>query len=255
MSASRDVDATALPLGPGVRVVRSHGCGLLALDKPAGVLSHPNIPAEEARSLLTARYDERDQSFIWSDEAGAEQRVWLLHRLDSATSGLVLVARRLATANAVRAAFESRSVDKRYVAIVFGHPRERQAQWRDAIDVRREGDALRASPKGGTPAETRMRRVRLIPGPPALAAIELEPLTGRTHQLRVQCARRHLPILGDQNYGDFKRNRELARRLGTDRLFLHARRLELEFSVDGARVHFTAESALPGEFHRFLDPA
>lgn len=245
-----------VPWGPGVRGLASHACGLIALEKPAGVLSHPNAASEEERALLRAHYDATAQCFQWTDGGGAERRVWLLHRLDSATSGLVLVATREATARAVRDAFEHHRVHKHYVAVVLGHPRDRQAVWRDTIDVRREDGVVRASSRGGgAPAETRMRRVRLIPGPPALSVIELEPLTGRTHQLRVQCARRQLPILGDQNYGDFKRNRELARRFGTDRLFLHARRVELEFALDGARVRFEAESLLPPEFQPFTGAA
>jgi 23S rRNA-/tRNA-specific pseudouridylate synthase len=103
---------------------------------------------------------------------------------------------------------------------------------------------------GGLRAEAAMRVLRLLPGPPALAVLELEPHTGRTHQLRHQCAERRLPILGDQNYGNFRLNRELARKLGTDRLFLHARTVELEFALGRERVRFTAESAVPEEFTR-----
>jgi len=252
VSAPAGFDWGRAPLGPGVRLLRAHASGLAALEKPAGVLSHPNEAGEEPRSLLTARYDAKEQCFVWTGDDAREHRVWLLHRLDSATSGLVLVATRAGTAAAVREAFELRRVHKRYVAVVLGHPREKQARWRDAIEVRREAGAVRASARGGAPAETAMRCLRPIPGPPALAVIELEPLTGRTHQLRVQCARRHLPILGDQNYGDFRRNRELARRFGTERLFLHAREVELEFPLDGGRVRFTAESPLPAEFQAFL---
>lgn len=241
------------PLGPGVRIIRVQRCGLVALDKPAGVLAHPNSAADVPRALLAAAYDERAQCFSWVDAGGLTRRAWLLHRLDSATSGVVLLATRESVADAVRAAFERRLVHKRYLAIVFGHPRERRAEWRDAIDVRHEHGTVRASTRGGAPAETTMTCVRAIPGPPALSVLELEPHTGRTHQLRVQCARRHLPILGDQNYGDFRRNREFARRLGTDRLFLHARHIDLEFTIDGGRVRFEAESAVPQEFQAFLN--
>jgi hypothetical protein len=97
------LDWSAAPLGPGVRILRTHPCGLAALEKPAGVLSHPNGPADEARALLAARYDERVQCFTWKDAAGAEHRAWLLHRLDSATSGVVLLANRERVADAVRA--------------------------------------------------------------------------------------------------------------------------------------------------------
>ncbi len=245
-------DWTAAPLGPEVRVIRIHPCGIAALEKPAGVLSHPNSAGDAPRAVLTTGYDDRAQCFTWTDGEGIARRAWLLHRLDSATSGVVLLATREAVAEAVRAAFEKRLVRKRYIAIVFGHPRDRRTEWRDAIEIRHERGTVRASTRGGAPAETTMTCVRAIPGPPALSVLELEPHTGRTHQLRVQCARRHLPILGDQTYGDFRRNREFARRLGTDRLFLHARQVELEFAIDGGVVRFSAESPLPSEFQTFL---
>ncbi len=255
MSAARPIDWSRLPLGPGVKVLRRHACGLAALEKPAGILSHPNEAGDQPRSLLAARYHESDQYFeIPAPEAGARAgRIWLLHRLDGATSGVILVASAAAVAAAVRTAFEGRNVRKRYVAIALGHLREKRALWRDHMQARRAGGAVRAAERGGALAETAVRSIRLIPGPPALTALELEPRTGRTHQLRFQCARRKLPILGDQNYGNFRMNRELARRFGTDRLFLHAQHIELAFALpSGARIRFEAEAPPPREFNMFL---
>lgn len=249
------IDWRSVPLGPGVEVLAVHPCGLAALGKPAGVLSHPNRPGEEKRSLLAAPYDAGAQFFHWPGSDGVEARVWLLHRLDSATSGVVLVAAGADIAQAVRAVFEQRGVHKLYLALVLGHLREKRAQWRDAMEVRRGGGTVRAREDGGLRAETSVRCLRLIPGPPALSLLELEPHTGRTHQLRHQCARRRLPIVGDQTYGNFRLNRDLARRLGTDRLFLHARSVKLEFTLpSGVRVAFAASSAVPEEFRPFLGP-
>jgi 23S rRNA-/tRNA-specific pseudouridylate synthase len=246
-----------------VEILRTHPCGLAALYKPPDILAHPNRAADRARALLTAAFDADDESFSWTDAAtGATHRVWLLHRLDAATSGVVLVAARADTAAAVRDAFAQRRVQKRYLAVVLGHPRERRAVWRDQMQVRKgdradpgQGRGARAQTAirgGGMTAEAEMRVMRLIPGPPALAVIELEPHTGRTHQLRHQCAKRRLPILGDQTYGNFRLNRELARRLGTDRLFLHAQAASLDVTIGRSRVRFTAESAAPAEFTALL---
>jgi 23S rRNA-/tRNA-specific pseudouridylate synthase len=235
-----------------VEVIAAHPCGLAALAKPDGLLSHPNRPGEEARSLVAAGYDEAARCFTWLDASGQPRRVWLLHRLDSATSGVVLVAAREEVARAVRAAFEQRAVRKRYLALVFGHPRARSALWRDAMDVERSEGRVRAADTGRLEAETAMRCLRLVPGPPAMAMIGLEPRTGRTHQLRHQCARRHLPIVGDQTYGDFKANREFARRAGTDRLFLHASSVAMKITVAGAVVKFSAEAPAPPEFAAWL---
>lgn len=252
MTAAVAIDWQRVPLGRNVTVLRTHACGLAALAKPAGVLSHPNRAGDAPRSLLAAEYDVENECFVWNTADGAGQRVWLLHRLDSATSGVVLVAAREAIAAAVREAFAQRRVHKRYLALVLGHPRENEAVWRDAMEVRRERGVARArsaAASSGLPAETAMRVVRRLPGPPALTLLELEPRTGRTHQLRHQCARRHLPIVGDQTYGNFRLNRELARRFATERLFLHASRVELTFAPRGGEsVSFAAEAPLPPEF-------
>jgi 23S rRNA-/tRNA-specific pseudouridylate synthase len=77
-----------------------------------------------------------------------------------------------------------------------------------------------------------------------LALLQLEPATGRSHQLRVQCARRHLPIVGDATYGDFRANRDYARHSGQKRLFLHSHETSLPL---GPRT-FTARAELPAGF-------
>ena len=83
---------------------------------------------------------------------------------------------------------------------------------------------------------------------PPLSLIQLEPKTGRSHQLRVQCAQRHLPIVGDATYGDFRLNRAFAKTTGEKRLFLHSARTCFEFEWQGRRHRFNAEAPVPTEF-------
>ena len=92
-----------LPLGAGVQLLVRDENGLAAFDKPAGVLSHPNGSEDEPRALLTCRYDKEKQFFTWRAADGAERRLWLLNRLDSATSGVILTAGSEKLALAVRA--------------------------------------------------------------------------------------------------------------------------------------------------------
>lgn len=239
-----------LPLNAGVRVAKNDANGLAALDKPAGVMSHPNSANDRGRALVTAPYDAENECYLLpGGEAGeSPRRLWLLNRLDSATSGAILVAADPEVAAAVKGRFQQRQVAKTYLALVFGHFRPAREIWRDRMAVTRSGPRVRASDDGGLGAETHVRRIRLIPGPPALTLLELEPKTGRTHQLRHQCARRHLPIVGDQNYGDFRLNREFARRVGTKRLFLHSHTIALDYELAGRRFTFKAEAPLPAEF-------
>jgi len=83
-----------------------------------------------------------------------------------------------------------------------------------------------------------------------LSLLEIDLITGKTHQIRVQCASRHHPIVGDDVYGDFELNRKLRKALGIKRLCLHAARLEMKHpvTVETLRV----EAAVPGEMARFL---
>jgi 23S rRNA-/tRNA-specific pseudouridylate synthase len=145
--------------------------------------------------------------------------VWLLHRLDAGPSGVILVADQETTAEEVKQAFAEHRVKKTYVALVFGWPKESEAVWRDRIEVTKEGGRARGKAGAGIWAEARMRvREKLQGKSGPMALLELQPKTGRTHQLRIQCANRGLPIVGDRTYGDFQKNRALK----TDVLFLHA---------------------------------
>ncbi len=244
---------SAVPLGRGVEFIARDGCGVAALAKPAGVLSHPNTSRETARSLLQADYAEDEECYHWPGAGGAVHRLWLLNRLDSATSGVILAAGGGELARESRGQFRRRQVAKLYVALVLGVPRLPVEVWRDVVAVERQGGRLRTvAGRGRVPAESRMTLLQTGAGATPCALIQLEPRTGRSHQLRVQCARRGLPIAGDQTYGDFRANREFARRTGIKRLCLHS--LETSFSYEHAgRTHaFSARAPLPPEFDRAL---
>jgi 23S rRNA-/tRNA-specific pseudouridylate synthase len=240
-----------LPLVAGVEVLGHDGNGLGALSKPAGVLSHPNERGKDrGRALLDAEYDLEAECFVWADAAsGAERRLWLLNRLDSATSGVILVAADGKLADDVKAQFQRKAVAKTYVALVFGTPRVLREVWRDRLAVERKGGVVRSGTAGGhIPAESECRVLRAVRGPQPLALLELKPHTGRTHQLRVQCAKRQLPIVGDQTYGDFRRNREFAKSTRTKRLFLHSLETLVRYQWAGRQWNFSARAALPVEF-------
>lgn len=268
---------STLPLGRAVTIVARDDNGLVAFDKPAGVLSHPNEAGDERRSLLQARYVFKGEFFEWgeADERGARgdagkgrvaptplRRLWLLNRLDSATSGVILAAASAELAAEIRAHFKRKQVRKIYSALVFGSPRHDTEPWRDRLAVEKRGGRIRtaagvvgAAREGHVPAESTMtvvRRNREGEGEPRLTLIRLEPRTGRSHQLRVQCAKRSLPIVGDQTYGDFARNRAFAKATGAKRLFLHSQETEFEYEYRGKRCRFGATAALPEEFEKFL---
>lgn len=254
MSAPAESFWATLPLGRDVTLLARDANGLAAFNKPAGVLSHPNAPGEEPRSLLDARYALDGEVFEWTPAGGGKpQRLWLLNRLDSATSGVILAAASEQLATEIRAQFKRKQVRKIYQALVFGKPRQPMELWRDLLSVEKRGGQVRsAAVAGHIPAESRMVVVRAGRRDSPVSLIRLEPRTGRSHQLRVQCAKRHLPIVGDQTYGDFPRNREFAKTAGTKRLFLHSMETTFDYEFGGRRFSFSARAPVPETFEKFL---
>ncbi len=254
MSGASDDFWAGLPLGRGVALLARDANGLAAFSKPAGVLSHPNTEADRPRSLLTVPYTMDGECFEWTAPGAAVPRkLWLLNRLDSATSGVILAADTAELAAAIRAHFKRKQVRKVYHALVFGAPRQPMELWRDLLAVEKRGGQIRtAAHAGHVPAECRMTVIRAGRGDPRLTLIKLEPRTGRSHQLRVQCAKRGLPIVGDQTYGDFARNRVFAKAAGTKRLFLHSLETAFDYEWGGKQFHFAARAPLPAEFEQNL---
>lgn len=246
-----------LPFGPGVRLVAAHPCGLAVLEKPAGVRSHPNDRRPDRQALLTTEYDQGSESFLWGAAAeGGTRSVFLLNRLDSPTSGLIAVACHSAVAVAVRALFAARQVEKVYQAIVRGRPVSSRETWTDSFGVDRKGGVLRSGcGRGSGKALTEVRLVDSRKRALVLSRLELRPRTGLTHQLRVQCANRGLPIIGDGTYGDFRLNRELLRRPRVNRLYLHAQILRIPVPGGGRGEFLEAESPLPEAFADLLNSA
>jgi 23S rRNA-/tRNA-specific pseudouridylate synthase len=239
----------SLPLGRAVHLVAKDENGVVAFAKPAGVLSHPNTPSDEARALLTCAYEHERECFAWrSADSAAVRRLWLLNRLDSATSGVILAASDEALARTIKGNFAHRHINKIYQALVFGSPRIPKEVWRDRLAVDKRGGMIRSGVAGNIPAEAYFSVLQRKEGPSPLALVQLDPKTGRSHQLRVQCARRGLPIIGDQTYGDFRRNREFARQTGIKRLFLHSLRTSFSYFASGRSFSFTASAPLPDEF-------
>lgn len=240
------VDVNSLPFGKGVRIAARDENGLMAVDKPAGILSHPNRKGESKRCLLNATYNEEHQAYELEDGPGEKALAYLLNRLDSATSGLLLITTNVHVRDLIRDAFERKRVGKIYEALVFGVAvRGGGSLWRDRLSVSKLEGGLRASFGGGITAETKLLKSRPIPGIPAMSLLTLSPLTGRTHQLRIQTSKRGLPIVGDRTYGDFSKNKQIAKSKGLKRLCLHCTETTVEYVFKGKKFHFKARSKRP----------
>lgn len=210
-------DARAeLPPALAMPAILHEDAHLLAVAKPAGLVTHPAY--KHPNGTLC------DVVFVRQAERG-EDRPWLLHRLDRETSGVVLFAKTTLARRALVRQFERRSVRKLYLAITHGTPRDLEGEideplTRDPTDRRRV-----IVDSSGQSAQTRFR-VLATAGDYALIAAE--PLTGRTHQIRAHLAHVGAPIAGDATYHTRPDYADAA-----ERAMLHAYRLDARYPGSG----------------------
>jgi 23S rRNA pseudouridine955/2504/2580 synthase len=207
---------------------------LWVLDKPAGLLSHPNPPADRAtNAIFRAPYDLGRELYRFAVAGGPQVQVHLIHRLDQETSGLIVCAFRQEAAALLKEALYHHGVEKEYRALVLGIPRSSRGEWTDRLEKTSRGGKASVTTRPGEPnAATLYSVVERFEGADA-ALLSLRPETGRTHQLRVQAASRGHPIAGDDRYGDFGANRFLAAQAGLKHMFLHAIRIEFRHPATG----------------------
>jgi len=214
---------------------------LVAVHKPSGLLVH--------RSDLD-RHETRFAVQMLRDQLG--RRVWPLHRLDKGTSGVLLFALDADTARRAMAQFEAGAVGKRYLAVVRGWPAEAglvdHALVPDAADRAWLGSKTGAAAQ---PALTRYRRLATVELPCQVdrysssryALVELEPLTGRRHQLRRHMKHIAHPIVGDSSHGKGRHNRLFQELFGCHRLLLAATEMRLIHPVSGEPLSLLAPLA------------
>lgn len=200
---------------------------LLAFDKPSGLLSVPGR-GEDKQDCLSARVQAMYPEAL------------IVHRLDQATSGLVLMARGLEMQQRLNRAFEQREVHKRYVAVVSGLCGSVGDDWH-TIDLPIVVDWPRRPLRiiDATVGKSSVTRWRCVTqdAEAGTSRLELEPVTGRSHQLRVHLQAIGHAILGDALYADG------AALAGSRRLLLHARTLRLTHPATGEPLHL--ESPCP----------
>jgi len=207
---------------------------VIVVDKAAGLTVHP-APGHATGTLVNALLALVPELA----EVGERLRPGIVHRLDRDTSGLLVVARNeRARADLVRQ-LKQREVSKTYLALVRGVPKPPQGTIEAPIGRHPRNRKKMAVVAGGREAETRYRLREEIDG---MSLLEVEPVTGRTHQIRVHLAATGHPVIGDAVYG--KRS-EIA-----GRQFLHAWRLAFDLPSSGRRVEF--ESPLPADLRAAL---
>lgn len=210
---------------------------LLVVDKPSGIAVHGGSGV--SFGVIESLRAERPQAKLLE----------LAHRLDRDTSGLLIVAKKRSALVTLHRMLREGEVEKVYVALVQGRwtggPRELRERLHKFVTA--GGERRVAVHEGGQAAATRVKPIAVTA---ECSLLELRLLTGRTHQIRVHLAHAGHPVVGDDKYGDFALNREMAKR-GLKRLQLHARRLAFAHPATGAALRL--EARLPEDMRQFVE--
>jgi 23S rRNA pseudouridine1911/1915/1917 synthase len=180
------------PLTPRILLEDNH---CLALNKPAPLLTQsasPDIPSLEAaaRDYLRAKYHKTGRVYLG-----------VPHRLDRPVTGVLLLARSTKAAQRLTEQFQQRQVTKRYLALVEGDVQPDEGEWTDWL-LKATGEARAECVSAETPgAKSAVLSYRVKKRFAGYTLLEVEPKTGRSHQIRVQAASRGWPVLGDALYG------------------------------------------------------
>jgi 23S rRNA pseudouridine1911/1915/1917 synthase len=237
--ATLEVDLPSVERAPAAEPALVEGLGIVyedddivVVDKPVGVAAHPS-PGWEGTTVIggLAAAGHRVST------SGAEERQGVVHRLDVGTSGLMVVAKSERAYTVLKDAFRERTVDKRYHALVQGHPDPMTGTVDAPIDRHPTSAYKFAVVAGGRDSVTHYDTIEAFRHA-TLLDIKLE--TGRTHQIRVHMAALKHPCVGDLTYGA---DPTLSKKLGLGRQWLHAVKLSFAHPDDGRWVEFESPYA------------
>jgi len=232
MIRPKGMAAPETKLASGIRI-RHEDTDIIVIEKPAGLLSIASASEEEktAYAFLT--------NHVRVGNPRGRERVWVVHRLDRETSGVMIFAKNEAAKTALQSDWET--VEKKYLAVVEGAPRHDSGTYDSLLD---ESNPLKVYPANGTGPETRhaVTHYRVTKKGKATTLVELTLETGRRHQIRVQLAEDGCPIVGDKKYG--------AHTNPIKRIALHA--TSLRFIHPATRKEMRFDSPLPGDLGRLV---
>jgi 23S rRNA pseudouridine1911/1915/1917 synthase len=229
----KSVQAEAIPLE-----IIYEDADLVAINKPAGMVVHP-AHGNETGTLVNAALSH------WPEmrRVTGEERAGIVHRLDKDTSGVIVLAKTNEALKSLQAQFKARTTSKRYVALVEGIPASSTGIIEASIGRDPRQRKRMAVIKKGRPSVTRYTVIETFQNH---ALLDVDLLTGRTHQIRVHLTWLGHPVAGDRVYGHRKPSIPLK-----DRVFLHAAQLQVDSPSTGQRLTFDAP--LPDELSHILD--
>lgn len=249
--SERAEEKAANPAPPREFPVVFEDDAFLAIDKPAGIAVHGGSGV--SFGVIEQMRQARPQARLLE----------LVHRLDRETSGLLLIAKKKSALKALQDQFRERETGKTYLALVKGvwparlkvldQPLHKyllpDGERRVRVTTPDDPDGMRSVTLVKVARRVQAPASLLKAAPDGFSLLEVTIKTGRTHQIRVHLASAGFPIAGDDKYGDFELNRDLAK-AGLKRMFLHAWRLRLTHPVTALPLELQAE--LASELHKWV---
>jgi 23S rRNA pseudouridine1911/1915/1917 synthase len=238
-----EVDHTPIATTPDPDVVLTivhEDDDVLVVNKPAGLVVHPGAGHDTGTLVQGALAHVPTLATV-----GDPGRPGIVHRLDHGTSGLLVVAKTQPAYDSLVDQFGSRTVERRYVALAWGHPEDEVGLIDAPIGRSVRRPTRMTVSASGREARTRFEVQRLFEVPAATAVLTCRLETGRTHQIRVHLSAIGHPVVGDDQYGGVRPS------ITTDRPLLHA--ATLGFEHPGTGEHLAFEAPLPDDFTSVLD--
>ena len=210
---------------------------IVVVDKPSGMVVHPGAGRKQKTLVNALLYH-----FPEIREIGPKDRPGIVHRLDKETSGVIVVAKSKRAYSELQKQFRQRKVGKRYLGLVWGNISRQEGSIKWALGRHgRHGGRMSIKTKKPRSAETLYKVLKRYD---RFTLLDVNPITGRTHQIRVHLAASGHPLVGDGRYGH-KRSKTRC-----PRLFLHAYKIIFDHPQTGEKVEYS--SLLPEDLETFL---
>ena len=240
-----------IPFNKNITIIAHDTNKLYAIHKPIGIKSIPNTDKIEKNAIILSRYDDKQRCYIYNDN----EKFFVINRLDSPTSGVMLGCKNIELAKVIRQEFKAQKVTKNYIAITKFRKIPKEGIWKSGVTKLHNRNNVRLTQGTDLSAITKYKILQKITlDHEQFLLISLQPITGRTHQLRMHCAMNNIPILGDKTYGDFKWNTTIFKKFPTlkNRLYLHAHSITFSYNYNNKSFSFNAIDDSINDFNSFI---
>ena len=207
---------------------------ILLCDKPQGLLSHPNEGEYNDTAISRIkRYLYEKKEYLPSDEMSFTPA--LVNRIDRNTSGIIIAAKNAEALRILNEKLKQRELHKLYLCVVIGTPKEKEGILKDYLQKNEKQNKVYVSDKKTADSKEIATKYKVLSSKKGLSLVEIELLTGRTHQIRAHMSSLGHPLLGDGKYGTNEQNKKFG---GYKKQFLYSYKLVFDFTTDAGILNY-----------------